>query len=97
MASKRKGFWAKIGEGESGMQEDPRDIWEKIRDARDLVAQVRLDLGQELLFRETFKMQDLRSLEERIDPVIANLDALYRDLLQTKLVVPEEKAHRVWS
>lgn len=96
MARQKRSFWAKLGDSETPTLEDPRDIWEKIRDARDLVAQVRLDLGQELLFQDTFKMQDLRHLEERIDPVITGLDELYRDLQQTPLRSAEEKTHRVW-
>lgn len=86
------GFWARLAEPEMGEVGDPRPAWRKIRDARDLIAQVRLDLAHELLFSDAFKMEDLKDLEQRIDPVITALDELHREL-QLRAQPQDKKAY----
>lgn len=80
--SKGGGFWARLADQETGGVADPRPPWQKIRDARDLIAQVRLDTAHELLFSDAFRMEELKGIEQRIDPVIAALDELHRELLR---------------
>jgi hypothetical protein len=56
---------------------------------------VRLDVAHELLFSDGFKMEELRGMEQRIDPVISALDELYREL-QRRVQPPEKRAHAAW-
>lgn len=93
--SKGGGFWARIADPEMGEIADPRQEWQKIRDARDLIPQVRLDVAHELLFSDGFKMEELKGMEQRIDPVISALDELYPEL-QRLVQPPEKKAHAAW-
>ncbi len=93
--SKAGGFWARIADPEMGEVADPRPEWQKIRDARDLIAQVRLNLAHDLLFSDAFKMEELKGMEQRIDPVISALDELHREL-QRRAGPQDKKAYTAW-